>query len=71
MTVNDMIEAGVVIQGLGRVTSYEGDDEITLFEGTSYELYAPVARKWADREIRYIYPLPGCDGCPIITIEVE
>ena len=89
MTINELVSDGVILQGLCLVTHEEiGEDgtstETVLFDGIdtatggvrTIDLYFGGNPEWADRPIRYIYPLPAGEGrnrhmLPILAVEVE
>ncbi|RVU97040.1 hypothetical protein EII22_08895 [Coriobacteriales bacterium OH1046] len=80
MTINELLEHGIILQGIGRVSRIGdpdddnpyGTEQALLEAGESLlDLHGPVDRAWADREIRYMYPLPWRPGpYPMICIEV-
>ena len=66
MTVRDILDACIELQGLVRIQSFKDDRPSVLYEG-----YAPRnAGDCLDREVQYIYPMQGAsDG--ILVIEVR
>lgn len=59
MTINDLIEQGLCIQGSRKVTAMADGgsyDEITLYEGNDEWYYSTLEEEWADWEINYLHP---------------
>ena len=70
MTINDMLEQGIVLQGFIEVRQYdpERDEHVTVFD--SWEdtgLMSRIEEPWADCAVGYIYSPYGRNG---MTIEV-
>ena len=57
MTIRDMIDAGIVIQGQIKIECWgtEGEPEI-YYEGNIEFDGTKAIKRWLDREIEYIYP---------------
>ena len=78
MTINEQLAAGGVIHDPGKGIHETEPDEAhpygrdqVLFEGHYVDLHAPVERDWADRPIRYIWPVPGEGIYPTLVFTVE
>ena len=57
MTINDMLEQGVTIQGRVIVYAFDGDNDFIMFDGDGDELPSPYDDvPWANWELQYIYP---------------
>ena len=67
MTINDMLEQGVVVQGRVRVISVDDGGETTHFESLRVDWHGARAGEWADLDVNYLYVNPY--GC--LCIEVE
>lgn len=80
MTINELMGHGIILHGIGRIVHMDDPDEScphgherVLFEtaGAPMDLYGPIDRTWADRDIKYMYPTAAHGGLyPTITIEV-
>lgn len=65
MTIQDIIEAGVELQGPCRVVSWDGEAESTWFEGRGGELgqEAHMGEPWlCEAPIAYIHPIEDEEG---------
>ena len=70
MTINDMLEQGVVLQGHIEVRQYnsDADDYETVYdEWEDNGLMSRIDEPWADMHVGYIYSPYGRNG---LTIEV-
>lgn len=58
MTINDMLEQGVIFQGKIQVDTWNDDgDSIVLFESDGVtELKDYVYESWADKNVAHIFP---------------
>ena len=68
MTINDMIEQGIVFQGSIEVRQYdpEKDERFTAFDGIEYDGWcAPLEEPWADLPVGHIYSPYGLNGMVI------
>jgi len=71
MTINDMLEQGIVLQGFIEVKQYnpEMDEYETVFESLEENgLMMHVEAPWAYCQVGYIYSPYGFNG---MTIEVD
>lgn len=70
MTLNDMLETGIVLQGSIEVKRYDNmkDEYVTVFNELCVDgLMGHVDESWADCEVGYMYSPYGMNG---MTIEV-
>lgn len=70
MTINDMLEQGVVLQGFIEVRQYvpERDEYETVFDSREDNgLMGRIDEPWADCQVGYVYSPYGRNG---LTIEV-
>ena len=68
MSINDMIEQGIVFQGCIEVMQYdpEKDERFAAFDGIEeYGWHSPIEEPWADLPVGYIYSPYGCYGMVI------
>ena len=68
LTLRDLIEAGIEIEGWKKVQCWEDEDNPTIYhEGYSFH---DMDQKYLDRNVRYIFPYnTGSEAG--ITIELE
>ena len=59
MTINDMIQLGVTLEGERRVTAMCCGDEVVLYKGSDEWSWLTLDEEWANWEVNYIYPLHG------------
>ena len=75
MTIRDMIDSGIVIQGQIKIQCWGNEDlPDVYYEGNIDFDGTKAIRRWLDREIEYIYPYVVCVGrvtVGAICIEVE
>ena len=70
MSINDMIEAGIIFQGSIEIRQYDPakDERFTAFEGfDEYGWIQTIDEEWAELPVGYIYSPYGLNG---LTIEV-
>ena len=56
MTLHDMLEQGITLQGEIVVYSWKGDDDSLKYEGDGDELSRFDCMPWMFWDIQYIYP---------------
>lgn len=75
MTIRDMIEQGVQIQGAFQIKKYIDEDETydVLADGTDFEAeFSDIEEDVLDMEIKYTYSIPMPTGMVAWTVfEVE
>lgn len=74
MTINELLEAGIILQGLGKVYDLDRDGNETVYyktEITPEVFYSPIDEEWADLEIGYMFPVPSGRGNPMPTLWIE
>lgn len=68
LTLRDLIEAGIEIEGWKKVQCWEDEDNPTIYH-EGYSFY-DMDKKYLDRNVRYIFPYNT--GSEVgITIELE
>lgn len=70
MTINDMLETGVVIQGCIQVMAYndEKDEYETVYrEWSDNGLMNHIDESWADKQVGYMYSPYGAN-CLVIEV---
>ena len=71
MTINDMLEQGIVLQGYISVVGVDANANIDelYYEGCD-EWYGPLDDGWANQRITYMFAHDSWDGA-MLRIEVE
>lgn len=77
MTIRDMLDAGITIQGAYEIRTFNGDCAITLVQGSLFdEEKCDIEDEYLDMEVKYIYTIllrgfaPTADGsCLVIEVE--
>lgn len=74
MSINDMIEQGIVLQGRVRVREWSGYDYITHYDGF-WEDDDPQddggpGTKWMHAEVSFMFPVALNEWEPVLNIEV-
>lgn len=68
LTLKDLIEAGIEIEGWKKIQCWENEDNPTVYhEGDNFY---NMDKKYLDRKVRYIFPYYTGE-MPGITIELE
>ena len=75
MTIRDMIEQGIQIQGAIQIKKYIDEDETydVLADGTDFEVeFSDIEEDVLDMKIKYMYSIPMPTGMAAWTVfEVE
>jgi len=76
MTINELLEQGVTLRSVAEVIHITDPDEEhpygriqRIWEGTPFDMMGRSDWKWADREIRSIWPIQDT-RYPLLQIEV-
>ena len=74
MTIRDLMEQGIRIQGAFQIKKWDDTDETytILAEGSQFEFEScDIEEEVLDMEIKYLYAIPTAEGSAQTVFEVE
>ena len=74
MTIRDLMEQGIRIQGAFQIKKWDDAEEIytMLTEGSQFEFEScDIEEEVLDMEIKYLYAIPTAEGSAWTVFEVE
>ena len=74
MTIRDLMEQGIRIQGAFQIKKWDDAEETytMLAEGSQFEFEScDIEEEVLDMEIKYLYAIPTAEGSALTVFEVE
>lgn len=63
MTLNDLFDSGICLQGKIKIQSWDNDEPTIHYNGYAEEFYPNEYENIINREISYIFPYMECAIC--------